>query len=344
MDVTEQLKKALLLSDRPLFAVLDGAQFEDLPGTLFGGNFVHRALYLDRGDGNQERVATAPQLIWLDRQRTGGPVADEEASAPPNPEFVERLLAVIDAMPAAVFWQCSAGGEVLYRHLRTINMVLVPHDTETDHGRSYEASPLPPEDKPETSAERSDYTAVLFRHADANVMAQVLPSLNPAQFSRLLGPADALLFSPDPIWTEDGGIKGAKRTSDLPAPRSGMLRLEDHNIRAIGERRNAAAANKVADYLRKVAPARVSEIEDDKLRQFASRSIRESSGFGVETDAGHCRWAYMSLVTSGQLGRNPAVREAMQADAPGYSADMRVAMLMRHSLAALKQQAIREER
>jgi len=36
---TDALKKALAETDIPLYAVLDGAQFEDLPGLLFDHDF-----------------------------------------------------------------------------------------------------------------------------------------------------------------------------------------------------------------------------------------------------------------------------------------------------------------
>lgn len=52
--------------EAPVFAVLDGPQFHDLPGALFHGDFVSRPLYLDRGDNNPEQVVTAPHMVWLD--------------------------------------------------------------------------------------------------------------------------------------------------------------------------------------------------------------------------------------------------------------------------------------
>ncbi len=343
MTDTERLRRTLSLAEKPSFAVLDGAQFNDLPAALLDGGFFHQPLYLDRGDGNRERLATAPQLVWLDRERPDRPDMQGERTRAPVPQLVDRLLQLVGTAPAAVFWQCEAGGDALYRHLRTINMILVPDETETDYGKPYEASPSPPEEnEADRTSPRGGYAAVIFRHADANVMAQVLPSLSRAQFSRLIGPAEAILFSPDKAWDEAEGIMGAKRTDDLPAPDRGMLKLERENIDAISIRRDRAAARNVADYLKEVAPDRSGDMQDEKLQTFALQSIRESKSFGVETEAGHCRWAYMSLVTSGQLGRNPSVREVMQADAPGYTADMRVTMLMRQTIASLKNQAARE--
>ncbi|MQW87761.1 hypothetical protein [Sinorhizobium saheli] len=342
MASNSSLKSFLLETKQPVFAVIDGAQFEDLPRKLFGGDFVHTPLYLDRGDGNRDRVLTAPQLVWLDRGRDRGSPVNTETRNPPDPDVVERLLELLGLAPAAVFWQCSAGGHALFRHLRTTNMILVPEDTETDYGKPYEISPLQTEGAMEGMSAPSNHVLVLFRHADANVMAQVLPTLNPAQVSRLLGPAEALCFAADPQWNEAGGVMGARRAPNLPERQAGMLKLEQENIRAISVRRDAALTRKVAGYLERVAPDRVSALEEGKLQKFAQYSLRESRRFGVETDAGHCRWAYMSLVTSGQLGQNPSVQEAMRADAPGYSADTRVALLMRHSFLAVKKQASRE--
>lgn len=65
------LKPIILESDLPVFAALDGAQFDDLPNALFEGDFVHRPLYLDRGNGTSDQLRTAPQLVWLDRDGDG---------------------------------------------------------------------------------------------------------------------------------------------------------------------------------------------------------------------------------------------------------------------------------
>lgn len=59
------LEDALLALDyktAPVFAVLDGAQFDNLPQELLLGDFVSRPLYLDRGDNNPEQIVTA--RIW----------------------------------------------------------------------------------------------------------------------------------------------------------------------------------------------------------------------------------------------------------------------------------------
>lgn len=344
MTDIEQLKHTLSQADKPLFAVLDGAQFGDLPAALLDGGFFHQSLYLDRGDGNRERLATAPHLVWLDRERQGRPDMQGENGSLPVPELVDRLLNMVGKTSAAVFWQCEAGGDILYRHLRTINMILVPDETETDYGKSYEASPLASAEDAGNSMRGTNkgYVPVLFRHADANVMAQVLPSLSHAQRARLFGPADAIAFLPDASWSETSGMMEARREEDLQEPGRGMLKLEKENIDAIGISRDRATARNIAAYLRDVSAERGTDMQEDKLQTFAMRSLKESRGFGVETEAGHCRWAYMSLVTSGQLGRNPSVREVMQADAPGYTADMRVTMLMRQTIASLKNQAARE--
>ena len=42
------------------------------------------------------------------------------------------------------------------------------------------------------------HEAVMFRHGDGNVLAEVMPVLDAAQFSRMFGPAKALMFlAPD---------------------------------------------------------------------------------------------------------------------------------------------------
>ena len=66
-------------------------------------------------------------------------------------------------------------GEALFRHLRQWNMVLIPRTT-------------PPSD----AGEDPTHELVLFRHADANVLAQTLPALDPPCAARFFGPARAV--------------------------------------------------------------------------------------------------------------------------------------------------------
>lgn len=167
-------KEALLALDyktAPVFAVLDGAQFDNLPKALFDGDFISRPLYLDRGDNNPEQVITAPHMVTLD-ERT------EKVTGRSYDETVKALLELIDNKPAAVFWQCPEGGDVLYKHLRGINKIMIPKD----------ALPGGPEEVDEGSPSDETHAMVLFRHADANVLAQTLYAMAKEEAARFYGP------------------------------------------------------------------------------------------------------------------------------------------------------------
>lgn len=330
-DMTK-LREQLMQIEEPVFAVLDGAQFDDLPSDLFDGNFVHKPLYHKDRLGNQDVVRTAPQLAWLDNPSLGdGKVALE---------IFDRLLQLIGDRPAAVFWQCSPGGEALYRHLRTINMILFPRDAKSDPGKSYEASPaVRSEDNNEAEGEdKRTHDLVIFRHADANVMAQVLPALNEPQFARLFGPANTIMFVPDEEW--GGRFRRAERPDGSFRPATGPLKLDLDNITAIESARTLAFKRGIARYLRNVAPDQTKEMDNSKLNQLVDHSVADATAFGVKNQDAYYRWAYMNLLTNGKLSQNPAVKELMTTDAPEYSPDRRVKLLMKHTLFQLKNEQL----
>ncbi len=182
-----QLRPMLLEAGKGVFAVIDGAQFDELPVALFGRHFVHEPLYTNRGNLTPDQVKTAPQLVWLDRDRKSEYYEPSAENFPIDEQILNRLFDLVEDRPAVVFWQCEAGGEALYRHLRGINMVLYP-----DVRYLRRTDPIP----------ESGFDMVVLRHSDSNVMAQIAPAMSWAGLSRLLGPSDALLFSPDADWAQ----------------------------------------------------------------------------------------------------------------------------------------------
>ncbi len=234
--------------EHPVFAVLDGAQFDNLPDALFDGDFVHKPLYLDRGDGNLDQTVTAPQLVWLDRDTDTAPRHEDT----PAPDVLDALFDLIDDKPAAVFWECPDGGDVLYKHLRTINMVVVPKE-----GRDFQSE----QGSNQSSVIEDTHQQVLFRHADANVMAQVLPTLDERQFARLFKPATTILFVTDEDCAIGSPLMVAPRQDDLPQAPSGLLRLEAPQMRVMGNARIIRSHKRIADFLRKTAPVQTKKHE-----------------------------------------------------------------------------------
>ncbi len=212
------LSRRLLEIEGPLYAVLDGAQFDDLPASLLDGDFEHRPLYHSDTIGDADRSRTAPQLIWLDRDRTR-----ESAVERADPAILKRLLRLVGTRPAVVFWHFHLGGDALFRHLRTLNMVRLPNEA------------LSP-DEQKWSSETT--VACIFRHADANVMAQVLSGLDPVEMARLFGPADSILFAPDGYWSKSGRAIEAKRPANLPKAPTGMLELSIETMARIADARS----------------------------------------------------------------------------------------------------------
>ncbi|WP_125869617.1 hypothetical protein [Rhizobium leguminosarum] len=163
--------------------------------------------------------------------------------------MVDRLIDIVRDRPALVFWMCGEGGDVLYRHLRTINMILIPATSQIDRGKSYEQNPLSQE---VDHAQHSGDERVLFRHADANVMAQVMPSLSYANMSRVLGPADQILYSADADWSEKP--MSIRRANDMPLPNAAPLKLSSEEVVRIENYRRLAARRRRVFYLQDTCP------------------------------------------------------------------------------------------
>lgn len=224
------LEEALLALDHkaaPVFAVLDGAQFDNLPQELMLGDFVSRPLYLDRGDNNPEQIITAPHMVWLDER-------PEKITGRSPKETIPALMTLIANRPAAVFWQCPAGAEALYKHLRGINMVYLPRDGLAEADRL---------------ATANDFEPALLRHADANVIAQLVPSACPQDLARMFGPASTIVASADQAWSNSHGYLAAPRPERLPRAIDGIWRISPVTIEAMEQYREACLRKKaVADF------------------------------------------------------------------------------------------------
>ncbi|EKM98001.1 DUF4123 domain-containing protein, partial [Acidocella sp. MX-AZ02] len=93
---------------RPVFAVLDGAKYDDLPALLRQVDVAARALFLEYR-GNAGVVRAGPHLALLNERR------------------LRNLLRTEGIEGAAVFWRVEEPDEpAFYRHLRTLNLVEIP--------------------------------------------------------------------------------------------------------------------------------------------------------------------------------------------------------------------------
>jgi len=284
----------------PRFAVLDGGLFDDLPGDLARQGIACRSLFRPHAD--PEVGLAGPWLVAL---------AEERIRA-----HVERLAA---ERPCAVFWSCAAGEPALWRHLRTVNQVLIPAEEAPESGRR------PPSER------------VLFRHWDPNVLASVLPLLDPAQFARVLGPAQAMaMHAPD-----YGGIRRVPRPPDLPAPPRGPLRLSPAQMEELRAAMVHASRLRIARFLKGRMPPDAVGITDEFLWRATLASERSAAELGIRTEQGRARWAYVMVLSGGKAATLPEVRGFVRSGEA--SPDRQVRALIQHTADALRVYGARGE-
>lgn len=313
MPELKQFVESLCSDGVPVSCVLDGAQFDHLPNQLADRDLPSRALYLDRGDNHPQRVITAPQVVLLtDETEDTGPHAVAAR--------IDALFALTGGGPGAVFWVCPDGTGPLYRHLRGLNMVCIPR----------------PDAAPDAIAARSDlaFDTVLFRHADANVMAQTLPALDPAEMARVFGPATEILAAPDPDWIDGADLLHMARPDDLPDAPPGLLHLGAPTMARMAELRTLRANRITRGYLRRHLPPAYQGWSDETLDDVVVSSRASGQELGIRSKGGHQRWAYLVAVTEGKVVDQPDVRAFIQNG--DRSPDAQVREAMRETLATLR--------
>ncbi len=273
---------------RPVFAVLDGAKYDDLPGLLRQIDIEARALFLEYR-GNAGVVRAGPHLALLNERR------------------LRNLLRIEGIDGAAVFWRVEEPDEpAFYRHLRTLNLVEIP-------------APPPAQDAapdPFATAQRT----VMFRHWDPGVLAMILPVLTPAQRARLFGPAAALAIA-----AMEGALQ-AKRRADWPEPSHGRLVLNETQMQALSGVMRARSHRAIASYLRDAAPDQTRGMDEAGLLGFVARSEAQGRAWGLKTEAGLGRFIWLQLMTQGQFAKLGQARAAL--NERGASPDRQIKVLM----------------
>lgn len=159
-QIRGKLEAVLVSASDPLFAVIDGASFDDLPFLLSQNGMTARSLFRD----------AAPDVSlagpWLTSVRT------ERAK--------DLCLQVATVHSCLVFWSSSVSEEKLLQHLRKLNLVSTPSLRK------------------ELKREKPKYKHSLFRHWDPTALAISYPVLDDGQKEFFLGPASMIaLYSPD---------------------------------------------------------------------------------------------------------------------------------------------------
>jgi len=294
MSDVDTLRQTVLSLSGSVFAVLDGAQFEHLPDTLMSAGLEARCLYLDRGDNHPERLVTAPYVV--------GPL--DEA-------LLTKVLSVLEASGPAggVFWECRAGADALFRHLRGINVVRIPRSAagEADEEAVPEASEAGFSD-PGSSDAGDEFEDVLFRHADANVLAQVIPHLSPEQNTRLQGPASAIVLATGERWRTGAQIVVHRGPTDQGAYRSGPLAFDHGFMGDLDDQRMSLSRRNILEYLKDTAPDYVEKLGEEEARRLVMNAERSGDGLGLQTEHGHGLWALLLLLTGQSLLHSQELR------------------------------------
>ncbi|WP_414833998.1 DUF4123 domain-containing protein [Afifella sp. YEN Y35] len=293
-DAARTIRALLGAAGSPIFAVLDGGQFDDLPGLLGEEDIECRSLFREGGDADH-RLA-GPWLV---------PASDVLTQS-----YVERLDA---KAPCAVYWLCPAGEDRLWRHLRTLNEVLIPREESAHQGKATAGA---------------GYERVLFRHWDPNVLAPVLPILTRPQFSRFLGPARRVVFNaPD-----YGGVKRVGAADDLPPAPPGPLRFEPEQMDRLKVAMLHASRLRIARFLKGHVPPHFSGVNDDFVWGATLASEKSADELGIRTERGRARWATVMVVSDGKAAEMPEVRDYVR----GGNPDERVKSLIGHAVDALR--------
>ena len=292
---SDALKDALGAAQAPLYAVLDGAKFDDLPDLLFDNDFSHKPLYRDMGSEVREVAQTTPQFVRFDKW-------DYWENALSPAQRLDALLEIVDDTSAAVFWECEGEPKRLFRHLRTINNVMIPRDADTPPM----PDPLDPEG--ETFGNTATHQQVLFRHADANVMAQVLPVLSPKQLTRFMGPAQAVIFAPEEEWLMEGEVVRIENPKDTYNPNH-PLKLSGEDMDAIEARRANILRYNVMSFLRDMLPDETEGMIDKDLYDYVVRTESSAEDIGISSLDGLSMWAYLSIRSNETSLTHPKFRE-----------------------------------
>lgn len=277
------------------FAVLDGAQLEETSQRLSRSGLNYRCLYIGIED-NQNLKDTAPYLIRLNRSQSGGNA---------DPFLVEKVIGFADSLEPLVFWQCNEGEEVLYMHLRGINKVDIPIQEED-------------------GSLTDSFERVVFRHSDANVMAQVMPALNMRELSRCVGPADYVLFKPDDKWHEK--IIHVEKGDYWPEAENGVFQISIPSYEKIIDNRGHGIITKIEIYLKEVLHNK--KLTNKDFKKIASESFNEAKSYNIKTEGGFFRWSFLYAASNNYFGKNPDIANYMNNTSITISSDERIKALM----------------
>lgn len=295
----------------------------------------------DISDEQLEARSTALSAQMVASLQAGDPTGGGMLPAHVNDDpalVIGRLRQVVmlsDGKPAAVFWTGENGlnSEHLYKHLRGLNRISVPKNWK-DNQSPNEVSRVRNDEEVATAGEvwpsehltSAGQEMVIFRHADANVMMQMIPALDEAQLARLFGPATQIIFAPDKVW--GGGVKRARQASSAQHHGKDVLTLSPVQIKNISLLRDDVSSQRISHYLERNASSHLRHLKQQDRDRWIASHMTEARSLGVRSEADLGRWCYLQAITKGQLMRQPGVVEYMR-NGGEHTPDTKLRLLFR---------------
>jgi hypothetical protein len=257
----------------------------------------------------------------------GGMLPSDEGDPALVFERLQKIIELSDRKPALVFWSGDGdfAAEDLYRHLRGMNTVRVPTSAKGDKntrmlgaGDGRDIAVAGPEDDSADTSSFRGYERVIFRHADANVMMQVIPVLDETQTAILFGPAEQIIFAPDATW--GGGVKRARQRAGIPQ-QHGILTLSEQNIDAMADIRLEASRRKRAALFRTSVPHLLEGLNDDEALVCMERYEQQARTYGLRTERGFYQWTYLMSASEGRFIQSPDIRNHLKGENPDKRLD-----------------------
>jgi hypothetical protein len=170
------------------------------------------------------------------------------------------------------------------------------------------------------------------------VLAEVLPVLDAEQFSRVFGPAKALMFlAPDHPASDSSIIRRALLPDDAPPAPAGMLKLSMEQMEGIEAARYVRLQKRTTEYLLRVGADKLEGCSEAELRRDADIWLKSGVAYGVKSECALWQWSYLQLFTRGRLVEVPGVDHYMRRW-PGKPDD-KVDYLMSASITRLRELA-----
>lgn len=256
------------------------AYLKGLPDPLFA---VVDGAFFDNIISAADKVGLRAKPLYMNELTA---IAGPHVIALDGSQAVEAVVALVGEKPTGVFWSWPGDCDSLWSHLRRNSMMEIPLATE------------------------EGFETVVFRHADANVLAWVLRLPDEEQYARFVGSATRVVMrATDP--PEIHVFPEADRAK-TNLSKSRYIRLSAEQMGTLSNHCIERSRLRVMRALRRGAPAETSMYSDKKLREIILASEHQGYEIGIRTEKAQARWAYLNLLTRGQIIKQPGVLEYMQ--------------------------------